>query len=135
MARDVRRVDGARRARGAERALVELALGVPREDAAPALQLVDVPRRLAREDLDRVLVAEVVGALDRVECVGVGVVLRLVAERRVDASLGGPRVAARRVELRHDRDTSPRIVGFDRRAHARAAGAHNQHVEGSVHLP
>ena len=130
VARDVRRVDGARRAGGAERALVELALGVPREDAAPALELVDVARRLAREDLDRVLVAEVVGALDGVERVRLGVVVRLVAERRVDAALGRARVAARRVELRDDRDACARVVGLDRGAHACAAGADDEHVEG-----
>ena len=57
---DVRGIDGARRAGRALQALVELALRVPREDTAPALELVDVARRLAREDLDRVLVADVV---------------------------------------------------------------------------
>ena len=82
---DVGRVDGARRAGGAERPLVELAFRVAREDAAPVLELVDVARRLAREDLDRVLVAEVVRALDRVERVRLGLVLGLVPERGVDA--------------------------------------------------
>ena len=67
VARDVGRVDRARRAGGAERPLRELALVVPREDAAPVLELVDVAGRLVREDLDRVLVAEVVGALHGVE--------------------------------------------------------------------
>ena len=133
MARDVRRVDGARRAGGAERALVELALLVPREDATPSLELVDVAGRLAGEDLDRVLVAEVVGALDGVERVGLRVVVRLVAERRVDASLGRAGVAARRMELRDDGDACARVVGLDRGAHAGAAGTDDEHVEGSVH--
>ena len=46
-----------------------------REDRAPVLELVDVAGRLVAEDLDRVLVAEVVGALDRVERVLLGAVL------------------------------------------------------------
>ncbi len=113
--------------------LVELALGVPREDAAPSLELVDVARRLAREDLDRVLVAEVVGALDGVEGVRLGVVVGLVAERGVDASLGRARVAAGRVQLRDDRNPGAGIVRLDGSAHARAARADHEHVEGSVH--
>ena len=133
VARDVRGVDGTRRARRTERALVELALGVPREDAAPALELVDVAGRLAREDLDGILVAEVVGALDGVERVRLGVVLRLVSERGVDAALGRARVAAGRVQLRDDRNPSAGIVGLDGGAHARAARADHEHVEGSVH--
>ena len=68
------------------------------------LELVDVAGRLVAEDLDRVLVAEVVGALDRVERVLLGVVLGRVAERRVDAALGRAGVAARRVELGDERD-------------------------------
>ncbi len=72
--RDVRRVHGAGRAGGAEGTLVELALRVAGEDAAPVLELVDVARRLGGEDLDRVLVAEVVRALDRVEGVRLGAV-------------------------------------------------------------
>ena len=130
---DVGRVDGARRAGGAERPLVELSLRVPREDAAPLLELVDVARRLAREDLDRVLVAEVVGALDRVEGVRLGVVVGLVPERRVDAPLRRAGVAAGRVELRDDGHARPGVVGLDRGAHAGAAGTHDEHVEGSVH--
>ena len=74
------------------------------------LELVDVAGRLAAEDLDRVLVAEVVGALDRVERVDVGVVLGCVSERRVDAALGRAGVASRRVELRDDGDIGARVV-------------------------
>ena len=67
VAGDVGREHGARRAGGAERPLREPAVVAAREERAPVLELVDVAGRLAREDLDRVLVAEVVGALDRVE--------------------------------------------------------------------
>jgi hypothetical protein len=50
----------------------EPAVLAAREVRAPVLELEDVLRRLAREDLDRVLVAEVVGALDRVVGVDLG---------------------------------------------------------------
>ena len=72
VAGDVGGEDRARRAGGAERALRELAVVAAREERAPVLELVDVAGRLAREDLDRVLVAEVVGALDRVVGVDLG---------------------------------------------------------------
>ena len=65
---------------------------------------------------------------------GLGIVVRLVPERRVDAALGRAGVAPRRVQLRHDRNPSACVVGLDRGAHACAAGAHNQHVERPVHL-
>ena len=130
---DVGRVDRARRAGGAERALVEPALVVAREHAAPVLELVDVARRLGREDLDRVLVAEVVGALDGVEGVLLGAVLGLVPERRVDAALGGAGVAARRVQLRDHRDLRASIVSLDGCAHAGAPGADDEDVVGRLH--
>ena len=64
---DVGRVRRPRRAGGAERPLRDPPVLGAREDGAPVLELVDVARRLVAEDLDRVLVAEVVRALDRVE--------------------------------------------------------------------
>ena len=67
MAGDVGRVGGARLAGGAEGPLRDPPVLGAREDRAPVLELVDVAGRLVAEDLDRVLVAEVVRALDRVE--------------------------------------------------------------------
>ena len=133
VARDVGRIDRARRAGGAERALRELAVVAAREDRAPLLELVDVERRLAREDLDRVLVAEVVRALDGVERVTLGAVVAGVPEGRVDPALGRAGVAAGRVELRDDRDVRARIVGLDRGAHARATGADHEYVVLRLH--
>ena len=92
------------------------------------------PGASAREDLDRVLVAEVVGALDRVVRVDLGRVFGRVAERRVDAALRRAGVAARRVQLRDHRHVRPRIEGGNGRAHARAAGAHYEDVVLSDHL-
>ena len=133
VARDVGRVHRSRRARGAERPLRELSLVVPREDAAPVLELVDVAGRLAREDLDRVLVAEVVGALDGVEGVLLRAVLRGVPERRVDPALGRAGVAPRGVDLRDDADVRARVECLDRGAHAGAAGPDDDDVVLGLH--
>ena len=128
VAGDVGRVGGAGLAGGAERALRDAAVVGAREDGAPVLELVDVVRRLVAEDLDRVLVAEVVGALDRVEGVLLGVVLGRVPERRVDPALGRAGVAAGRMDLRDERDVGARVMRLDGRAHARAAGPDDEHI-------
>src|SRR5207245_5600445 len=93
---DVRRIRRARRTRGAERALRNPAVLRAREDRAPVFELVNVAGRLVAEDLDRILVTEEVGALDGVEGVELGVVLRGVAERRPGAAARGARLPARR---------------------------------------
>ena len=63
------------------------------------LQLVDGRDGLEAHELDGVLVAQVVGTLDRVIGVPFGVVLLLAAQRRADPALGSPGVRAGRVEL------------------------------------
>ena len=67
LAGDVGDVVGARRGCAAEGAGAELALLVAVEGDAEVLEVEDLVRRLAAHDLDRVLVAEVVRALDGVE--------------------------------------------------------------------
>ena len=133
MARDVGGVRGARLAGGAERPLRDLAVGACARRPRPMLELVDVARRLVAEDLDRVLVAEVVGALDGVERVLLGIVLRRVAERRVDPALGRAGVATNRVDLRDDGHVGAHVERLDRGAHACAAAADDQHVVRRVH--
>ncbi len=128
VAGDVGGVGGARLAGGAERPLRDPPVLGAREDRAPVLQLVDVVRRLVAEHLDRVLVAEIVRALDRVEGVLLGVVLGGVAERGVDPALRGARVAAHGVDLRDERHVRPLVVGLDSRAHAGAAGTDDEDV-------
>jgi hypothetical protein len=64
---DVRRVRRAGLAGRAERPLRDASVLGARENGAPVLELVDVVGRLVAEDLDGVLVAQVVRALDRVE--------------------------------------------------------------------
>jgi hypothetical protein len=128
--RDVGRVGGARRARRPERPLRDPPVVGAREDGAPVLELVHVARALGAEDLDRVLVAEVVRALDGVEGVQLGVVLGRVPERRVDAALRSPRVAAGRMDLREERHVRAGVEGGDRRPHPGAAGADHEYVVG-----
>ena len=128
VARDVGGVDGARRARGAERALRDAAVGEAREHGPHVLQLVDVAGSLRAHDLDRVLVAQVVRPLDGVERVDLGAVLRGVSERRVDAALGGAGVGARRMQLRDDRDVGAGTLGLDCSAHARKARTDHHNV-------
>ena len=100
LAGDVGDVVGAGRGGAAEGAGAELALLVAVEGDAEVLEVEDLLRRLAAHDLDRVLVAEVVGALDRVECVRLPGVARV--ERRVDAALRGVGVRAHGVDLADD---------------------------------
>ena len=128
VAGDVGGVRGARLAGGAEGALRDAAVLGPREDRAPVLELVDVAWSLVAEGLDGVLVAEVVGALDRVEGVLLGVVLGGVSERCVDAALGRAGVAPSGMDLGDDGDVGARVERLDGGAHARAAGADDEDV-------
>ena len=113
----------------AEGPLVDLAVLQPVEGHAHVLELdhdfVGAPAHV----FDRVLVAEVVGALDRVVHVPVPVVLGRVGERRGDAALRGHRVRARREHLGEHRHLEVGAREFQRRAHARAAGAHDDRIE------
>jgi hypothetical protein len=128
VAGDVRGVRGARLAGGAKGTLSNPAVLGTREDGAPVLELVDVVRRLVAEHLDRVLVAEVVRTLDRVESMLLRVVIRGVAERSVDPTLGRAGVAAHRVDLGEKRHIGARVESLDRGPHSRAAGTDDQHV-------
>jgi hypothetical protein len=128
MAGDIGGVGGSRRAGGSERTLRDPAVLGAREDGAPVLEPVDILRGLFAEDLDRVLVAQVVRALDRVVGMRFGVVLGGVAERGVDASLSRPGVTSNGMDLGDERDVRAHVVRLDRRTHPRAAGADDEHV-------
>ena len=101
----------------AEGALVDRAVGVAVERHAEVLELVHDLRRFAAHVLDRVLVAEPVGALDGVVEVVVPVVLGHVAQRGADAALRGHRVRAGREHLGQHGD----VQAGERRAAARRA--------------
>jgi len=77
------------------------------------LELVDVAGGLLAEDLDRVLVPEVVGALDRVVGVLLGTVFGGVPERRVDPALGRAGMAPNRMDLGQERDVGARVERLD----------------------
>ena len=112
-----------------ERALVDRAVGIAVERHAEVLELVDDVRRLAAHELDRVLVAEPVGALDGVVEVVVPVVLAHVAERGTDAALRRDRVRTRREHLGEHGDVQAGTGQLQRGAHAGAAGADDDDVE------
>ncbi|CAB3810431.1 hypothetical protein LMG28688_07252 [Paraburkholderia caffeinitolerans] len=113
----------------AERALVNGAVRIAVERHAHVFQFVDGVRRFTAHELDRVLVAEPVGALDRVVEVEVPVVFAHVAERSADAALGSNGVRTRREHLREHADREARARQLQRGAHPRTARADDDHVE------
>ena len=126
LAGDVGDVVGACGGGAAEGARSELALLVAVEGDADVLEVEQLLRRLAAHDLDRVLVAEVVGALDGVERVRFPRVLGV--ERRVDPTLGSVRVGADRVDLGEDPDGRAPLRGGEGRALAGEAGSDDEYV-------
>ncbi len=128
MAGDVRDVVGAGGGRAAERSRAEVAGLVPVERDAEVLQVQDLVGRLAAHDLDRVLVAQVVRALDRVERVRLPGVLGI--QRGVDPAGRRDRVRADRVDLRDDRHGRARLGGGQGCPLAGEAGTDDQNVMG-----
>ncbi len=126
VAGDVGDVVRARRGGAAEGACAEVAALVAVEGDAGVLQPQDLAGRLPRHDLHRVLIGEVVGALDRVE--GVRLPGVLWVERGVDAAGGGDGMGAHRVDLRDDRHGRARLSRGQRRPLSRQAGADDQYV-------
>jgi hypothetical protein len=128
LAGDVGHVVGAGRRGAAERARAEVAGLVAVEGDARVLEPEDLARGLAAHDLDRVLIAQVVGALDRVERVRLPGVVGV--ERRVDAARRRVGVRAHRVHLGHDRYGGALLGRRQCRALAGEAGADDQDVMG-----
>ena len=126
LAGDVGDVVGPGGARAAEGALAEPALLVAVEGHAPVLEVEQLLGRLAAHDLDRVLVAEVVRALDRVEGVRLPRVLRV--ERRVDPALSRVRVGANGVDLGDDAHGSTLLRGGEGGALAGEAGPYDEDI-------
>ena len=113
----------------AERPLVDRPVRVAVERHAEMLQLVNDLGRLAAHELDRVLIAQIVGALDRVEHVPQPLVFAHVAERSADSALGRNRVRARWKHFRKDRYAQAGVSQLQRAAHPGAAGAHDHRIE------
>jgi hypothetical protein len=128
VAGDVRGIRRSRLAGGAERPLRDTSVLRPGEHRSPVLELVDVLGRFVAEHLDRVLVAEVVGTLDRIERMLLRAVVGGVAERRVDPTFGRARVAANWVDLGDERNVRTRVVSLDGCAHTGATGADDEDV-------
>ncbi len=126
LAGDVGHVGGALHRGAAEGAQVELAGLVAVEGHPDVLEVDDLLRRLAAHDLDRVLVAEEVRALDRVE--GVRLPRVLGVDRAVDAAGRRHRVRADRVDLGDDPHGRPGVGGGRRRALAGEARPDDQDV-------
>jgi len=105
----------------AEAALGNLAFRRAAERQAPVLQLVHGFHRFPGQNFRRILVNQVVPALDGVEHVPFPVVLFVVAERRPDAALGGAGVGTNGVELAENSHVPPDQVA--RRHQTGAAGA------------
>jgi hypothetical protein len=78
----------------------------------------DLARGVFGHRLDRVLVAEVVRALDAVEGVVLRGIVLTIAERGVDAALRRSGMAPDRVHLRYDRHVGSALGGFDGRTHS-----------------
>jgi hypothetical protein len=112
----------------AETALVDLALGGAVERQAHVLEVDDRVDGLLGEDLCRVLVDEVVAALDGVEGVPLPVVFLDVGQGRSHAALRRTGVRARRVELGDD-SCAGVGAGFDGGPHAGPTCPHDHNVE------
>jgi hypothetical protein len=126
LAGDVGDVVGACGGRAAERAGSQLPFGAAVEGDPGVLQPEHLVRGLAAHDLDRVLIAEVVRALDGVEGVGLPGVVGV--QRGVDAARGGVRMRTDRVDLAHDCHGRPRARRRQGSALTGETGADDQDV-------
>jgi hypothetical protein len=113
----------------AERALVDLAVVEAVEGHAVMLEFDHDFVGLAAHELDRVLVAEPVGALDGVVHVPVPVILLGVAQAGGDAALSGHGMRARREDLGQHGGLVAGFGELDRGTQAGAAGADDDRIE------
>jgi len=111
----------------AKATLVDAALGGAVERHPHLLQVEHRVDGFPAHDLHRVLVGEVVAALDGVERVPLPVVLLHVRQSGAHAALRRARVAAGGIELCQDRCAYAR-PGLDGRPHTGAPGADDHHV-------
>ena len=120
------------RGHAAERPLIDLALLGARERHTVMLELDHRGRRLLAHELDCILVAEPVRALDRVIHMPAPVILAHVAERSGDPALRRDRVAARREHLGQACGGQSRLGQPEGGAQSGPTGADHDHVIGVV---
>ena len=128
LAGDVRDVGRALLRGAAERAQVEVAGRVAVEGHADVLEVHDLAGRFGAHDLDRVLVAEEVRALDGV--VGVLGPVVVDGDRGVHPARRRNRMRPHGVDLAHDRDAAAGAGGGEGGALPGEAGADDEHVVG-----
>ena len=112
----------------AKPALADLAVGRAVKGQAHVLKVDDGVDGVAAHDVDRVLIAQEVAALDRVIGVPLPLVGFHVAERGRNAALGGAGVRARRIEL-GDHGGLYALAGVQGGHEAGSAGAHDERVK------
>ncbi len=115
----------------AERTLVDLAVVQTVERHTEMLELDDHARRHATHVFDRVLVAEPIGALDRVVHVPEPVVFLRIAKARRNAALRCHGVAAGRKHLGQHGHLESGFRELQGGAQASAAGADNHRIKGT----
>jgi len=113
----------------AKGALVDIPFLEPRKRHTEVFEFIDDLRCGATHVLDCILVAEVIGALDRVEHVPVPGIGQHVRQRRVHTALRRHRVRARREDLGHHRHTGFGVGQLQRSAQSGAAGPDDQCIE------
>ena len=84
----------------AKRALINRAIGVAIKGHAKVFKLVNHLRGVAAHELNGVLVAEIIGTLDRVIHMPQPTVFGHIAQRGADTTLGGHRVRTSRKYFR-----------------------------------
>ncbi len=116
------------RGHSAERPLIDAPILGARERHAVVLEFDDRGRRLLAHELDGVLVAEPIRALDGVVHVPAPIIGAHVAERRRDAALRRHGVAARREHLGQAGRGETGLGQTEGGAQSRAAGADHDHI-------
>ena len=112
----------------AEAALVDAALGCPVEWQAPVFQIVDRLDGFLRQDVGRLLVDQIIAALDGIKGMPFGLVFLDIAQSGADPALGGAGMAANRIEF-GENCCLRLLTGLKRGIEPGAAGADNDRVK------
>ena len=113
----------------AKRPLINRAIGITIERHAEMLQLIDDLGRFATHELNRILITEIIAALDSVKHVPVPAVFGHVAERSTDTTLRRHRMGACRKNFGEHGHIETGFGELQRRAHTRTAGTDDNSIE------